>query len=280
MERGVNYIFIGACFMLSLIGFVVFIFWFGESGFFKDEVRIYKSYTKRPLAIKADSLIKYKGINVGRVQSINFKDSNFEEIEITLEIRKDLPVKKDSLVRVEQSGILGASFLALIQNDKSNEFIDDNSEAILRIHSDSALSQVMESIPNITGKVDYLLDNANEMLSEDNAKNVAMILVSINEAMKNINVLAQSLSRNSADIEKIIANVSKIAQSTEQITTAVNAKVAQGEYDLRSTIMPTLMSIERAMGEFEEFAKNANVVMQNLESNPYNTIFGYREEKK
>lgn len=280
MERGVNYIFIGACFMLSLVGFVVFIFWFSDSGLFKDDMRIYKSYTKRPLNIKPDSLIKYKGINVGRVKSIAFRDKEFSEIEVVLEIRKDLPIKVDSLVRVEQSGILGASFLALIQNEKSQDFISEKSEAILRIHSDSALSQVMENIPNITGKVDYLLDNANEMLSEDNAKNVAMILDSLNEAMKNLNILAQSLGKNSSDIEKIIANVSKIAQSTEQITDSVNKKVAQGEYDLKSTIMPTLMSIERAMGEFEEFAKNASIVMQNLESNPYNTIFGYREEKK
>lgn len=277
MERGVNYIFIGACFMLSLIGFVVFIFWFGESGFFKDEVRIYKSYTKRPLAIKADSLIKYKGINVGRVQNINFKDNNFEEIEITLEIRKDLPIKVDSTLRVEQSGILGASFLALIQNDKSTEIAKDG--AVLMIGGDS-MSQIMDAIPSIAGKVDYLLDNANGVLSEENAKNLTAILLSINEAAKNINILAQSLSRNTQDIEKIIANVSKIAQSTEQITNTLNAKVAQGEYDLRSTIAPALGAIEGAMNELNAFAKNGSAFIQNLEQNPYNTIFGYREEKQ
>lgn len=276
MERGVNYIFIGACFMLSLIGFVVFIFWFGESGFFKDEVRIYKSYTKRPLAIKADSLIKYKGINVGRVQNINFKDNNFEEIEITLEIRKDLPIKADSTLRVEQSGILGASFLALIQNEKSTEIAKDG--AVLMIGGDS-MSQIMDAIPSIAGKVDYLLDSANGVLSEENAKNLTAILLSVNEAAKNINILAQSLSRNTQDIEKIIANVSKIAQSTEQITNTLNAKVAQGEYDLRSTIAPALGAIEGAMNELNAFAKNGSTFIQNLEQNPYNTIFGYRQEQ-
>lgn len=276
MERGVNYIFIGACFMLSLIGFVVFIFWFGESGFFKDEVRIYKSYTKRPLAIKADSLIKFKGINVGRVQSINFKDNNFEEIEITLEIRKDLPIKVDSTLRVEQSGILGASFLALIQNDKNSEIAKDG--AVLMIGGDS-MGQIMDAIPSIAGKVDYLLDNANGVLSEENAKNITAILLSINEAARNINILAQGLGRNTQDIEKIIANLSKITQSTEQITNALNAKIAQGEYDLRSTIAPALGALEGAMNEISDFAKNGNAFIRNLEENPYNAIFGYREEK-
>lgn len=269
MERGVNYIFIGACFILSLIAFVVFIFWFGESGFFKDEVKIYKSYTKRPLNIKIDSIIKYKGINVGKVKSIGFKDNNFEEIEILLEIRKDLPIKKDSILRVEQSGILGANFLSLVQNENSKDFIDEG--AILMIGGDS-MAQIMDAIPNIAGKVDYLLDNANGMLSEENAKNLSAILYSINEASKNIHTLTQSLSHNTQNIEKIIANLTKT-------TNMLNDKIANGEYDVKSTIMPALVSIEKAMSEIESLAKSGNAFIQNLEENPYNTIFGYREDK-
>lgn len=269
MERGVNYIFIGACFILSLIAFVVFIFWFSDSGFFKDDMKSYKSYTKRPLNIKVDSIIKYKGINVGRVSDIRFKNSDFEEIEISLEIRKDLPIKADSILRVEQSGILGANFLSLMQNEKSKDFIDEG--AVIMIGGDS-MSQIMEAIPNIAGKVDYLLENASGVVSEENAKNLTAILLSLNEVVKNINILAKSLSKNTSDIEKIIANIS-------QITNILNTKIANGEYDLKSTITPMLLSVEKAMGELEQFGKNGNKFIQNLEDNPYNTIFGYREEK-
>ncbi len=279
MERGVNYIFIGACFVLSLVGFVVFIFWFSDSGIFKDEVAIYKSYTKRPLNIKVDSLIKYKGINVGRVKSIGFRNSDFEEIEIIMEVRKDLPVRKNSTIRVEQNGILGSSFLALIQNEKTDEIISDSESAILMIRSDS-MSQIMDAIPGIAGKVDYLLDSANEVLSEENARHIAGILATINDATKNINILAQNLNKNTADIERIIENLGKITQNTEKITALVNAKIANGEYDIKGTITPTLIAIENAMSEFETFAKNASALMQNLQTDPYNTIFGYREDKK
>lgn len=277
MERGVNYIFIGACFILSLIAFVVFVFWFGDSGIFKDEVKIYKSYTKRPLNIKVDSIIKYKGINVGRVSDIRFKNNDFDEIEINLEIRKDLPIKKDSILRVEQSGILGANFLSLVQNETSKDFIDEG--AILMIGGDS-MSQIMEAIPNIAGKVDYLLDSANGMLNDENVKVFTAILLQINNVANNINILAQSLSKNTSDIEKIIANVSQITQSTEQITSVLNKKIANGEYDVKSTIMPMLMSVEKAANEVERLAKSGNAFVQNLENNPYNTIFGYREDKK
>lgn len=255
----------------------MFVFWFGDSGIFKDEVKIYKSYTKRPLNIKVDSIIKYKGINVGRVSDIRFKNNDFDEIEINLEIRKDLPIKKDSILRVEQSGILGANFLSLVQNETSKDFIDEG--AILMIGGDS-MSQIMEAIPNIAGKVDYLLDSANGMLNDENVKVFTAILLQINNVANNINILAQSLSKNTSDIEKIIANVSQITQSTEQITSVLNKKIANGEYDVKSTIMPMLMSVEKAANEVERLAKSGNAFVQNLENNPYNTIFGYREDKK
>ncbi|MGX3010388.1 MlaD family protein [Helicobacter sp. 23-1044] len=270
MERGVNYIFIGACFMLSLVGFVVFIFWFSDSGIFKDSTKIYKSYTMQPLNIKVDSAVKYKGINVGRVSAVRFRDESFSEIEIIVEILKDLPVRVDSALKVEQSGILGASFLTLMQNEKSTKIAE--SGATLKISGDS-LSQIMEAIPSITGKVDYLLNNANEVLSEDNAKNITAILLSINEATKNINILAQTLGKNTQDIDKIIANISKI-------TDLLNAKITNGEYDLKTTIMPMLGAIESAMNDISAFAKNGNAFVERLDNDPYNTIFGYRKDEK
>ena len=90
MERGVNYIFIGLCFIATLIGLVVFIFWFGGNDEFGNSVKKYKAYSKVAVAeIKPGSSIKYKGINVGKITNINFKDKNFDEVEFDLIIRED-----------------------------------------------------------------------------------------------------------------------------------------------------------------------------------------------
>ncbi|RDU62278.1 MlaD family protein [Helicobacter sp. MIT 14-3879] len=278
MERGVNYIFIGFCFVASLIGFVVFIFWFGNSGIFKDDVRIYRAYTKQSLDVKIDSPVKYKGINVGKVTNIKFRDNNFEEIEVVIEIRKDLPVKKNSSIKLEQNGFLGGSYLALFQNEKSKEVITTENDAVLKLRLDS-LSQILDTIPSIAGKVDYFLDNANEILNENNAKNIANILVSIKDSSNSINDMLKSLNKRTDDLDVILKSVSKITQNTETIIENINNKVAKGEYDLKSILTPTLTSFEKAMNDISTFAQDGSSFINKLENNPYNTIFGYREEK-
>lgn len=279
MERGVNYIIIGLCFILSLLGLIIFIFWFSDSGLFKDDVRIYKSYTKRPLNIKADSLVKYKGINVGKVKDIKFRDNNFEEIELILEILKELPIKKDSTIKVEQDGLLGGSYISLIQNESQNQIITDQKDAVLMISSDS-MTQILEAIPGITGKVDYLLDSANKILSVDNAKYITAILLSIQEASNNINSMIKSLNKNTNEIDSILQSVNKITSNTEKVIENINKKVQNGEYDLKTTLAPTLMSIESALDDISKLSKSGSNLLNDLEENPYNTIFGYREEKK
>ncbi|MDE6885708.1 MAG: MlaD family protein [Helicobacteraceae bacterium] len=279
MERGVNYIIIGLCFILSLLGLIIFIFWFSDSGLFKDDVRIYKSYTKRPLNIKADSLVKYKGINVGKVKDIKFRDNDFEEIEIILEILKELPIKKDSTIKVEQDGLFGGSYISLIQNESQNQIITDQKDAVLMISSDS-MTQILEAIPSITGKVDYLLDSANKILSVDNAKYITAILLSIQEASNNINSMIKSLNKNTNEIDSILQSVNKITSNTEKVIENINKKVQNGEYDLKTTLAPTLMSIESALDDISKLSKSGSNLLNDLEENPYNTIFGYREEKK
>lgn len=277
MERGVNYILIGFCFIASLIGLVVFIFWFSHSGIFKPDMREYKSYTKESVNIKVDTPIKFKGINVGRVKSIKFRDNNFEEIEITLEIRKDLPIKKDSIIRIEQNGLLGSTFISLMQNDKTKDFITSNDDTLILVRD--PMSEVMSAIPNLTGKVDYLLDNANEILNKNNAKTIAQILLSINETANNINNIIKSLDKNTADINKILKNVNEITTNTDMIIKTINKKVQSGEYDFKSVITPSLISIEKAMDNISTFTKDGSLFINRLNNNPYNTIFGHREEK-
>lgn len=279
MERGINYIIIGLCFILSLIGLIIFIFWFSDSGFFKEDMKIYKSYTKRPLNIKVDSAIRYKGLGVGRVSAINFRDANFEEIEITLEILSELPVRKNSTIRVEQDGLLGGNYISLIQNENTKEIIEKKEDAILMISSDS-IAQVLNAIPSLAGKVDYLLDSANEIVSEKNTAQIAQILESINEAAKQINILIKSLNKNTNEIESIIKSVNQITQSADSAIKSIENKIKSGEYDIKSTISPALSGIENAMDDLSNLAKEGEKMLKNLENNPYNTIFGYRGENE
>ena len=276
MERGVNYILIGSCFIATLIGLVVFIFWFSDSNDFGGDIKEYKAYSKISIAeIKPNSSIKYKGINVGKVTNINFKDNNFDEVEFDLIIREDLPIKKDSILQVDQSGLIGNVFLNLIQNDASNDILD--SGGALQIKT-GGISQILDSAPNLTGKVDSLLKNANEMMSEENIKNITSILESIKDSAIKLNKMMSLVQENTEEIGSLFTNIDKISNTANTMLDTINQKVNNGEYDIKGILTPSLMSIENSMNNINKLAEDGSILLKNLKENPYNTIFGYKEK--
>ncbi|RAX54484.1 hypothetical protein CCY99_03810 [Helicobacter sp. 16-1353] len=278
MERGINFILIGACFIACMFGLVVFILWFSDSNDLGSIPKTYKAYSKNAIdGIRIDSDIKYKGINVGKVKNINFKDNNFDEIIFELSIRSDLPIKKDSTLKVAQSGLLGRNYLELIQNNKNDEII--NKDAILQIET-SSMDKIMESVPNLANKVDSLLSNANNMLNEENANNIAKILVSIKDSADNLNKIILSLQKNTDDVESLIQNVNKVSIDADEMLNILTSKIKNGEYDLKTTLAPALISIEQSMNSINSLAKEGSTLLDSLKENPYNTIFGYRNEDK
>lgn len=276
MERGVNYILIGSCFIATLISLVVFIFWFSGNDEFGNNVKKYKAYSTTALpGLKPNSSIKYKGINVGKITDINFKDNNFDEVEFDLIIREDLPIKKDSILKVDQSGILGHSFLNLIQNNSSNDMLD--SGEALQINT-GGISQILESAPNITEKIDILLENANEIISPQNTKNITSILESIKDSAIKLNKMMSMVQENTEEISSLISNVDKISNTADTMLKTINQKVNNGEYDIRDILTPSLMSIENSMNNINKLAKDGSSLLKDLREDPYNTIFGYKEK--
>lgn len=276
MERGVNYILIGLCFIATLIGLVVFIFWFGGNNEFGSNVKKYKAYSKVAIdGVRPDSSIKYKGINVGKILNINFKDNNFDEIEFDLIIREDLPIKKDSILKVDQSGILGSNFLNLIQNDSSNDMLDV--DGALQIKS-GGMSQILESAPSLTGKIDSLLQNTNEIINPENVKNITSILESIKDSAIKLNKMMSLAQEKTKEIGSLIANVNDVSNATNTMLKTINQKINDGEYDIKDILTPSLISIENSMNNINKLAEDSSILLKDLRENPYNTIFGYREK--
>ncbi len=275
MERGVNYLLIGLCFIATLIGLVVFIFWFGGNNEFGSDVARYKAYSKVAVdGIKPDSSIKYKGINIGKVTNIRFKDNNFSEIEFDLIIRKDLPIKKDSILKVDQSGLLGRSFLRLVQNDSNSDIINENEALQIKT---SSMSQILESAPNLTGKIDDLLSNVNEIINQENAKNIASILVSIKDSADKLNNMMSLVQERTKEISSLIENVNNVSNTANTMLNTINKKVNNGEYNIREILTPSLISIEQSMKHINDLARDGSILLKDMQENPYNTIFGYRE---
>jgi len=158
-------------------------FWFAYIDYFTIVAFNYTSLQKGNLyaayfdesiqGLEVGSSVKYRGINVGRVKSIEIA-KNSRYIEVVMEINKDFTLPENTVAKLTSVGITGFIYVELDLLEKNTEggiLIPDfvaNYEVIPTVKSD--LDQIMQSLSDITRefksvKVSEIADNINNLLN-------------------------------------------------------------------------------------------------------------------
>lgn len=94
MENRINYIIVGIFIVLFSIGLTAFVFWLEKYGVQEDFI-YYKTYMKESVSgLSREASVKYRGVDVGIVETIRINPENSEEVELLLRVKKKLQLKK------------------------------------------------------------------------------------------------------------------------------------------------------------------------------------------
>lgn len=188
MEKRLSYITVGA--FVLIIGFstMAFLFWLAKYGNKSVEYDYYKTYfTESVSGLNIESLVKLRGVEVGRVRKISINKENSEEVEILLEIIQDTPIKEDSYTMLDTQGITGLKYIELKGGTKESARLKTSKDNISVIESKkSLLSNLYDSSESITNKVDKILDKVAVLLSPENIENISKITQNLNVTTKYI----------------------------------------------------------------------------------------------
>lgn len=95
MERNVRYVWIGAIFFIILILMIAFIMWLNRFELDSHRFQHYYTYSQDEVGgIGTNTPIKYKGISVGRVISVDFASLKEGTIQIQMLIDSQLEIRK------------------------------------------------------------------------------------------------------------------------------------------------------------------------------------------
>jgi len=178
----------------------------------------------------AGSPVRYRGVNVGEVVSIN-PNANGVDIEVKIN-RVDLSIPRENLlVEANQSGLIGETSIdiypqvELASNQPgTNPLSDDCNSRIIICENDSIQGEVGASI-------DVLIRNtaeAAELISDpelfNNLKNVAK---SATEAADGIAEVSRELSAISGDVSEQLKVLTKTTSQQLKVLTATTEKTGQ-----------------------------------------------------
>jgi phospholipid/cholesterol/gamma-HCH transport system substrate-binding protein len=201
METKARYVLVGAFTLGAMAALLGFLLWLAQ-------VEITRSYAQYDIVfdtvsgLTQDSVVRYNGVDVGKVLSIDLDRENPQFVRVRIEIRAATPVRKDTVATLSSQGVTGVSFVALAGGSPT-------SEALVAVPP--APVPLIASQPSV---VQELTDAAPDLLKQ------AIALIEENR---------EAITSILQNVEKVTARVDAIAARAETLATAAEGTLARAD---------------------------------------------------
>jgi phospholipid/cholesterol/gamma-HCH transport system substrate-binding protein len=241
METRANYVAVGAFVLICMLALVVTVLWLAGVQYSQEYVYYQTTFTGSVTGLGKGTTVRYNGIEVGRVDSLEFDPNDPKSVVAKLQVRPDLNIHNDATASIASQGLTGGSYVEIIGGSKTTAILAHTTRAPYpQIKSvPSIWAALQESAPQVVDKVNKIADKLNNILDTKNQKAIASIL-------QNLDTLSTDLADHKADINAILQNAN---DATHNLSLASR--------DLH----PTLMQAETTLKKFDKLSSDADAVV-------------------
>jgi phospholipid/cholesterol/gamma-HCH transport system substrate-binding protein len=231
METRANYALIGAFTLAVIVGAFGFVLWF--SGADKSVAR--KTYrmvfTSSVSGLSRGASVLFNGLKVGEVTSIGLAEDP-RIVNALIDVDARTPIKRDTLARLESTGLTGVASVALSGGPASFPPIEKGADGSLpTINAEpSQLQNIIETLQNLSGKVDGLIARADSLLNENSQ--------SITNTVKNVEKVTQAFADNSDGVKDLMAGLGSVGREMQPFAESLGRNA--GSVDTIATNMSEL----------------------------------------
>lgn len=287
MESKINYTLVGLFVILLLAGLASFVIWLKQLNT-QNEFDYYHVYMNESVAgLNPDASVKYKGVNIGTVAHIGINSKNLEQVELLLKIQHAIKITSETRATLKSFGITGLTFI---------ELSGSNTKALPLKQSGNKIP-VIPSIPSVYAKLDgafnafsekstMALDKFNQLLNEDNIKNINTVLLEAKLLLRDIRNEIGSfhkLVENGIVMEKTVTrafeNVNTASISVHKMANMLNKNYADVGTNLEQDVHQSLESFNKLMYDLDLLTDDLQRTIQSIENSPSDLLFKKRQSK-
>ncbi len=206
--------------------FVVTIAVFAGMQMFASQDRYHVLFEESISGLELGSPVKLRGVRVGEVTKIRLNPDNVEQVQVTMLLAGDTPVKQDTAALVQMQGITGLKYIELSEGTRDSKPLEKGGYIK---PGESLVSKVSDRADSLSLKVDKILDNMLVLTGEQNQKRIGSTLAhvesmvrTIDEMSANLNMMIKQLNEllteNREPIRNVLANAD---DTTERVNTLV-----------------------------------------------------------
>jgi phospholipid/cholesterol/gamma-HCH transport system substrate-binding protein len=318
METRAHYVAVGA-FVLTMV-FLAFVavLWLAGTQF-STSLAHYDIFFEGPVSgLSVGAKAEYNGIPVGTVSDIEIitdravlAENGGKPIRVTIEIKSNTPVHKDSAATIQTNILSGVSYI-LISPGRSQELLEaKRGERYPVIRSRRAtLASLAARGPQLLDKLDVILDHLDDLLNDENRTRVSDILENVRKVSASLAQHGDEIASNAGSALKAAAGLftnldnsySKQGGLKDQLSVGLDkAAVALTDFDklvkgledtnkqlggavqdlrpgVRNFSQHTLGDVDALIAETRQFISGLSRLASQLERDPQRILFGDRRE--
>jgi len=127
-----------------------------------------KAYFNYAEGLKTDSIVKLAGIEVGRVEKIQFQYVPETKVEIVLALDRKGKIHEDSVAFISTSGMIGDAYVGITPGSADKAFVKDG--ATILSEDPVEMRKLMKKADAISENLDKTLAEVKTLVADNRAK--------------------------------------------------------------------------------------------------------------
>jgi phospholipid/cholesterol/gamma-HCH transport system substrate-binding protein len=283
------------------VALVAAVFWIRAEPIAQD---VYVLHTRGSVSgLNAQAPVRYRGVEVGKVESIEFDRSDPRTILVGIAVQRGTPVTRGSYGELAAQGVTGLSYVQLNDDGSSGELRNPADPGQRRIElKPSFLDRFSGSGEQLVGRLSTVAQQLEAWLQDDNRQQAVRTLAAFERAaqsvdqasaalqasvqafpelarragstldnadalMADMRSLASTLGERAQALDRVAASAERIGASVEQIASAGTSltTIAAGE---------TLPRLNLLLDEIARSSRSLERLIDDLSANPASLVFG------
>ncbi|WP_233799781.1 MlaD family protein [Paraburkholderia sp. HP33-1] len=167
-----------------------------------------------------DAAVRFRGLDVGRVQSIKFDPEHPGQILIRINVDEHAPITHSTFGSLGLQGVTGIAFIQLDDTGRDLTPLPSSTHEVARLPMrPGLLDQLQQRGDVLLRKLEKVTDNVNDMLSPEMVDQLHETAASIAQAASGVATLTRQLGPVAGKLPGTIDELNRTLTSTNQMIT-------------------------------------------------------------